>query len=265
MTMNATLPGALRTATPVFADEVAAFIAANDFDRPTLVVSRARVETQYDALKAGLGRAKVHFAVKANPAPQIIRTLVKKGSGFDCASRGEIELCLAQGARPENISFGNTIKRASDIAFAHGVGVDIFAADSEAELEKIATHAPGARVYLRLIVENSMADWPLSRKFGCAPSALSMLAPRPRSPSTGTRFWTRSRRFGTLPVPQATTCSFSTWAAVSRPSMVNPSRPPVPMPLPSFGRSRHALAMCPKSWRSRAAAWWPKRDTSPPR
>lgn len=170
--MNATVPGALRAASAVFADPAAAYIAAHDFDRPTLVISRDRVAQQYDALSTGLGRARIHYAVKANPAPQIIRLLVKKGSGFDCASRGEIELCLAQGARPENISFGNTIKRAADIAYAHSVGVTIFAADSDAELEKIARHAPGARVYLRLIVENSMADWPLSRKFGCAPSAL---------------------------------------------------------------------------------------------
>ncbi|KIN62409.1 Decarboxylase, pyridoxal-dependent [Sulfitobacter noctilucicola] len=176
--MNAPVTGALRAALPVFAfdtDPAAAFIAANDFDRPTLVVSRARIAAKYDALHDGLGRAHIHYAVKANPAPQVIRTLVKKGSGFDCASRGEIELCLGQGARVEDISFGNTIKRASDVAFAHNVGVTLFAADSEAELEKIAKHAPGARVYIRLIVENSLADWPLSRKFGCAASSLAGL------------------------------------------------------------------------------------------
>ncbi|OAN71919.1 ornithine decarboxylase [Sulfitobacter sp. EhC04] len=172
MTMNATVPGALRAATSVYADPAAAYIAANDFDRPTLVVSRDRVSAQYDALHAGLGHAHIHYAVKANPAAQIIRLLVEKGSGFDAASRQEIELCLAQGAKPQNISFGNTIKRASDIAFAHSAGVTLFAADSDAELEKIAAHAPGARVYIRLIVENSMADWPLSRKFGCAPASL---------------------------------------------------------------------------------------------
>ncbi|WP_152465191.1 type III PLP-dependent enzyme [Sulfitobacter sp. THAF37] len=172
MTMNAIVPGALRAASTEFADPAAAYIAAHDFDRPTLVVSRDRVSAQYDALHAGLGGAHIHYAVKANPAAQIIRMLVKKGSGFDAASRQEIELCLAQGAKPENISFGNTIKRASDIAFAYSAGVTLFAADSDAELEKIAAHAPGARVYLRLIVENSMADWPLSRKFGCAPQAL---------------------------------------------------------------------------------------------
>ncbi|MEQ5827091.1 type III PLP-dependent enzyme [Sulfitobacter sp. NFXS29] len=175
MTMNATVPGALRTATTAFSDPAAAYIAANSFDKPTLVISRDRVAAQYDALHKGLGEAHIHYAVKANPAPEIIRLLVKKGSGFDAASRAEIELCLSQGAKPENISFGNTIKRASDIAFAHSAGVTLFAADSEAELDKIAAHAPGARVYLRLIVENSMADWPLSRKFGCAGSALPAL------------------------------------------------------------------------------------------
>lgn len=173
--MNATVPGALRAASPVFVDQAAAYIAANLFDKPTLVISRDRVSAQYDALHAGLGAAHIHYAVKANPAPELIRMLVKKGSGFDAASRQEIELCLSQGARPENISFGNTIKRASDIAFAASAGVTLFAADSEAELDKIARHAPGARVYIRLIVENSQADWPLSRKFGCGASMLPSL------------------------------------------------------------------------------------------
>ncbi|KZX94144.1 MULTISPECIES: type III PLP-dependent enzyme [unclassified Sulfitobacter] len=175
MTMNATVTGALRAASPVFADQAAAFIAANTFDKPTLVVSRDRVAQQYDALHDGLGRAHIHYAVKANPAAEIIRLLVAKGSGFDAASRQEVELCLSQGAKPENISFGNTIKRAADIAFAHAAGVTLFAADSIAELDKIAENAPGARVYIRLIVENSMADWPLSRKFGCAGSMLPEL------------------------------------------------------------------------------------------
>lgn len=175
MNATATVTGALRAASPVFADQAAAFIAANTFDKPTLVVSRDRVAQQYDALHDGLGRAHIHYAVKANPAAEIIRLLVAKGSGFDAASRQEIELCLSQGAKPENISFGNTIKRAADIAFAHAAGVTLFAADSIAELDKIAENAPGARVYIRLIVENSMADWPLSRKFGCAGSMLPEL------------------------------------------------------------------------------------------
>ncbi len=154
-------------------EEVAATRA---FDRPTLVLDPRIVAGNYRALQLGLGSARIHYAVKANPAREIIAALVAEGSGFDAASRGEIELCLGQGARPEAISFGNTIKRESDIAFAHGAGITLFAADAEEELEKIARAAPGARVYLRVIVEPSGADWPLTRKFGCAPARADGLA-----------------------------------------------------------------------------------------
>ena len=73
----------------------------------------------------------IHYAVKANPAPEVVAALAAKGAHFDCASRGEIELCLGQGVAPSHIAFGNTIKRASDIAFAHSVGVSQFAVDAE--------------------------------------------------------------------------------------------------------------------------------------
>jgi ornithine decarboxylase len=154
-----------------------AYILSRDFDRPTLVIDTEAVARQYAALAQGLGRARIHYAVKANPAPEILRTLAGLGSRFDAASRPEIEMCLAAGAAPEEVSFGNTIKKPADIAWAFGRGIRLFAADCEEELEKLAVHAPGASVYIRLIVENCEADWPLTRKFGCAPSkALDLLA-----------------------------------------------------------------------------------------
>lgn len=155
---------------------VEAYIRSQEFDRPTLVIDVDRVEDQYNALKAGLGRARIHYAVKANPQREIIERLVDLGSGFDAASRAEVELCLSLGARPENISFGNTVKKVRDIEFAFHAGVTLFAADAEEELEKIAEYAPGSQVYIRLIVDASEADWPLSRKFGCArEKAISLL------------------------------------------------------------------------------------------
>ncbi|GIT91275.1 ornithine decarboxylase [Jannaschia pagri] len=155
---------------------VESFIAAHDFDQPTLVLDVDAVERQFRALAAGLGRAHIHYAVKANPHVAIVERLVRLGSGFDAASRGEIELVLSQGADPAHVSFGNTIKKAADIRFAAQAGVTLFAADAEEELAKIATNAPGARVYIRVIVDNPEADWPLSRKFGCArDKALALL------------------------------------------------------------------------------------------
>jgi len=175
MTMNAYVApfacgDAVRTDT-----RIEAFIRSTEFDRPTLVVDREAVARQYRALKSGLGRADIHYAVKANPAREVLEVLLSEGSHFDAASRGEIELCLSLGAHPETISFGNTVKRAADIAFAHQAGITLFAADAEEELEKIAEHAPGAQVYIRLLVGATGADWPLSRKFGCAPEMAEVL------------------------------------------------------------------------------------------
>lgn len=165
MTMHAAPARAFRPFAE--ADRLDTFVALADFDRPTLVVDLDRVEAQYRALAAGLGRAQIHYAVKANPAPEVLGRLVALGSHFDAASRAEIADCLAQGARPAHVSFGNTIKKPSDIAWAWTRGITLFAADAEEELEKIAENAPGAQVYIRLIVEASEADWPLTRKFGC--------------------------------------------------------------------------------------------------
>lgn len=146
-----------------------AFIRDTEFDRPTVVFDLEMLRAKYRALAAGLGDATIHYAVKANPAPEIVQAVAALGGQFDCASRGEIDLCLGLGVPADKIAFGNTIKRASDIAHAHAMGVEQFAADAEEELYKIAANAPGARVIVRMLVESSEADWPLTRKFGCAP------------------------------------------------------------------------------------------------
>ncbi|MEM9754605.1 MAG: type III PLP-dependent enzyme [Pseudomonadota bacterium] len=145
---------------------VESYILSRDFDRPTLVLDIDRVEAQYRALKAGLGCAAIHYAVKANPDTAVLGRLIALGSHFDAASRGEIALCLSLGARPDTLSFGNTVKRAGDIRFAWESGLRLFAADADEELVKIAANAPGAEVYIRVMVEASGADWPLTRKFG---------------------------------------------------------------------------------------------------
>jgi ornithine decarboxylase len=76
---------------------------------------------------------------------------------------------LAAGALPERISYGNTIKKESEVAAAFALGVTLYAVDCEAEVEKIARAAPGARVICRIHCDGSGSEWPLSRKFGCEP------------------------------------------------------------------------------------------------
>ena len=134
---------------------------------PCVVVDLDIVRDNYLGLRHWLPLAQIYYAVKANPAPEIVRLLAGLGSNFDVASRPEIDLCLAAGASPDKVSFGNTIKKKSDIAFAYDKGVRLFAFDSEAELDKLAEAAPGSRVFCRILMTCDGAEWPLSRKFGC--------------------------------------------------------------------------------------------------
>src|SRR5277367_1724590 len=146
--------------------KIARFLAQHQPATPCLVLDVDRVEANFRALKDALPLARIYYAVKANPAPQVLERLVRLSSFFDAASFEEVAACLDAGARPEAISFGNTIKKVSAIRNAFERGVTLFAFDSREELEKLAKHAPGARVYCRVLVENKGADWPLSRKFG---------------------------------------------------------------------------------------------------
>ncbi len=146
--------------------KVAQFLAERQPATPCLVLDVDRVEANFRALRDALPLARIYYAVKANPAAQVLERLVRLDSFFDAASIEEVESCLEAGARAAAISFGNTIKKVSAIRRAHEVGVSMFAFDSEEELLKLAEHAPGAPVYCRILVENEGADWPLSRKFG---------------------------------------------------------------------------------------------------
>lgn len=146
--------------------KIARFLAEHQPAAPCLVLDVDRVEANFRALRHALPLAHIYYAVKANPALPVLQRLVGLGACFDAASWEEISACLDAGARPEAISFGNTIKKASAIQRAYQRGVSLFAFDSAEELKKLAECAPGSRVYCRILVENEGADWPLSRKFG---------------------------------------------------------------------------------------------------
>jgi ornithine decarboxylase len=147
--------------------EVAHSINTQILETPYLVINLNQVEEKFRLLTQALPTASMYYAVKANPEPEILKRLVKLGSSFDAASIFEIEQCLAVGASPDRISFGNTIKKNKDISRAYQLGIRLFSFDSIGELEKLAVHAPGSKVYCRLLVETTGALWPLARKFGC--------------------------------------------------------------------------------------------------
>lgn len=153
---------------PQTSARLAAWFDAAQPATPHLAVDLHAIAQRYRALAAALAPAKIHYAVKANPAPAVLSLLDELGAQFDVASRGEVELCLGLGIAADRLSFGNTIKKRGDVAHAVAAGVSLFAFDSSAELDKLSDLAPHAGVYCRLLTDGAGADWPLSRKFGCA-------------------------------------------------------------------------------------------------
>ena len=143
------------------------FLKRRSDEGPCLVLDLDVVRDNYLGFAKALPDTRVFYAVKANPAPEILKLLGGMGCCFDVASVSETEAVLAAGCTPERISYGNTIKKEGEIAAAFRLGVTLYAVDCEAEVEKVARAAPGSRVICRIHCDGTGSEWPLSRKFGC--------------------------------------------------------------------------------------------------
>lgn len=155
-------------------ERIREFLRHRPDDGPCLVVDLEVVRDNYTKFARALPDTRVFYAVKANPAPEVLSVLAEMGSCFDTASVVEMELALAAGATPDRISFGNTIKKERCIVRALELGVRLFAVDCEAEVDKIVratalTGAEDVKVFCRILCDGAGAEWPLSRKFGCVP------------------------------------------------------------------------------------------------
>jgi ornithine decarboxylase len=175
---------------------------------PALIIDRKAIQQKYEQFCRELRGIKICYALKANPHPGIIELLQKFGCDLEISSQGELELLLQLGVLPQNIISSNPVKDQAFIGSAYATGINLFAFDSYAEIEKLARFAPGSKVYVRLSVSNEGSEWPLSRKFGVeiglavellvqAPAALpSMLAPSVLGQQPGWKQLRRASRFG---------------------------------------------------------------------
>lgn len=84
-------------------------------------------------------------AVKCNDTPIIVQTLAALGTGFDCASKGEIANVLSYGVAPESIIYANPTKPVSHLNFASEMNVKVMTVDSDFELQKISKNYPNSR------------------------------------------------------------------------------------------------------------------------
>jgi ornithine decarboxylase len=138
-------------------------------DRPTtpyLTVNLTTVKQAYDKLKAALPTATIYYAVKSNPHSEVAAYVHAIGGSFEVASATEMDDLVRLGIQAEDMLFTNPVKMPEHIRRAKEAGIWRFSFDSEAELQKLATYAPGASVIVRMQAPAFDSTVPSEGKFG---------------------------------------------------------------------------------------------------
>lgn len=107
-------------------------------------------------------------AVKCNPDPEALRLLAALGTGFDCASKMEIDQVLKLGVDPSRIIYAQPCKTKSHVRHAAEQGVKQMTFDNADELHKTKALFPDAELYLRILTDDSSSLCRLSLKFGAS-------------------------------------------------------------------------------------------------
>ncbi len=144
---------------------------------PVVIIDHDVLRKNYAEFKKHLPKVQCYFAVKANPAPEIIRTFYKAGASFDVASLPEfMTVCanikkLSAKAQQDfiwdKIIYANPTKPKETLRTLDKYK-PLVTYDNVNELKKIRQYAPHAGVVLRLRVDNTGSQCELSSKFGCA-------------------------------------------------------------------------------------------------
>jgi ornithine decarboxylase len=145
---------------------------------PVVVIDHDVIRRNYAFFRKHLPKVQAYYAVKANPAPEIVRTLYRAGASFDVASLPEFMLVhenikhLPAKARQDfiwdKIVYANPIKPKETLLELDRYK-PLVTFDNWAELAKIQRYAPHAGLALRLRVPNTGSMVELSSKFGCDP------------------------------------------------------------------------------------------------
>jgi ornithine decarboxylase len=149
---------------------------AHEHGTPVVVIDHAVIRRNYAAFRRHLPKVQAYYAVKANPAPEIVRTLYDAGASFDVASLPEFMLVyeFIRALPPaeqqdfiwDKIVYANPIKPKETLQ-ALDRYKPLVTYDNPEELRKIRQYAPHAGLVLRIRVPNTGSMVELSSKFGC--------------------------------------------------------------------------------------------------
>jgi ornithine decarboxylase len=167
-------------------DEKTLLRLAKTHGTPLVIVDHKALRENYGQFRKYLPRVQVYYAVKANSAPEIVRTFYEAGGSFDVASLAEF-LTVHENVKDlpdeqrqafiwDRIIYANPIK-ATETLEQLDPYKPLVTYDNYEEVLKIAKHAPRAGLVLRLRVPNTGSMVELSSKFGALPGeAVDLIA-----------------------------------------------------------------------------------------
>lgn len=139
------------------------------------VADLGEVYRQHIRWKKNLPRVHPFYAVKCNSDSHTINLLARLGTGFDCASKAEIEQILNINVNPTRIIYAQPCKTNSYIRYAASRGVKKMTFDNTDELYKIKKLFPEAELFIRISTDDSSSLCRLSLKFGAAMDSTEQL------------------------------------------------------------------------------------------
>jgi len=136
------------------------------YPTPYLLMHGPTLRASYRTIAKNFAGIAVHYAMKCNPDPAVLRALHADGCRFEIASYPELEELQAIGVDAKEVLFSNPVKTPEHIRRAWKAGVYRFSFDSICEVDKLAAEAPGASVLVRLKTIPANSAVPSEGKFG---------------------------------------------------------------------------------------------------
>lgn len=142
------------------------------------MISLRTLREKYCEFQTHFPTATIFYAIKANSEPDVILALAELRCNFEAASVYELQLLQALKISGDRIMYGTSIRPAAHIRHFFEYGVHTYTIDSLHELEKIASFAPGSRIFVRVVVDDSGSSFRFSEKFGTDSSTAAELLRR---------------------------------------------------------------------------------------
>ena len=129
-------------------------LAARVGRTPFYAYERGQLSARVESLRAALpAEISLHYAIKANPMPDVVAFMASLVDGLDVASGGELQVALASGIRARDISFAGPGKSAAELeeAVAAGILINVESFRELRLLEGASTRAGrAARIAIRV-------------------------------------------------------------------------------------------------------------------